>query len=114
MDTPPTPRPSSQEPKIKQEPMDENTPAITEIPTEGPAPTPAQTTSKGSRMLKNLNSDLDGKAWACNDTHGRRLRVRTTKIDEEEEYFDHWDNTTPINDKNIEEKTLTSPIESQL
>ena len=112
-DTPP-PRPSTQEPEIKQEPMDENTPKITEIPSENPTPTQAPSTSKGSRMLKNLNSDLDGSAWACNDTHGRRLRVRTTKINEEEEYMDHWDNITTINEENIEEKTLTSPTESQL
>ena len=36
------------------------------------------------------------------------------KINEEEEYLDHWDNITTINDENIEEKTLTSPTESQL
>ena len=107
-------KPSTQEPEIKQEPMDESTPEITEIPAEDPAPTPAPTTSKGSRMLKNLKSDLDGSAWACNDTHVWRLRVRTTKINEEEEYLDHWDNITTINDENIEEKTLTSPNESQL
>ena len=75
-----------------------------------PAHAPAQTTSKGSRMLKNLNSTLGGAAWACNDTHDRHLRVKTTKINAEKEYLDHWDNTTPINDKDIDEKTLTSPI----
>ena len=36
------------------------------------------------------------------------------KINTEEEHLEHWDNTTPINDEDIEEKTLTSPTESQL
>ena len=91
--------------------MDESTPTITEIPAENLAPTPAPTSSKGSRMLKNLESGLDGKAWGCNESHGRRLLVRTTKINDEEEYDEHWDNITTINDEDIEEKTLTSPIE---
>ena len=99
------------EPEIKQEPIDDNTPKITEIPAENPAPAPATKPSSGSRMLKNLDSSgLDGKAWACNDTHGRRLRVQTSKINTEEEYSEHWDNTTSIDDKEIEEKTLPSPI----
>ena len=55
-------------------------------------------------MLKNLESDLDGKAWACTDTHKRRLIVKTTAINEEEEYYDHWDNTIPLEDEIKEHK----------
>ena len=110
------------------EPSEGNTPKTYEIPTEDPAPTPAKTTPKGSRMLKNLGSGLDGKAWACSDNHGQHPLVRTTKINNEGEYLEswdnttainnegeyleNWDNTTAINNKEIEDKTLTSPMEN--
>ena len=85
MDTTPSPRPSNSEPEIKKEPEEEGTPSTIEAPTESPAADTAPASSRGSRLLKNLESNLDGKAWACNDTHGRRLRVRTTAINEGEE-----------------------------
>ena len=105
-DIPPAVPPPSREPEIKQEPTTEDTPTITEIPETIPTPAPTTSkSSKGSRELKNLGSGLDGKAWGCSGTHGRRLIVRTTKINEEEEYSEHWNNT-----RDIEDKTLTSPI----
>ena len=110
-DIPPATRSPIIEPEIKQEPMDDSTPTITEIPATNPTPAPTTSkSSKGSRELKNLDSGLDGKAWGCSTNHGRRLIVRTTKMNEEEEYSEHWNNTTLINDEEIEDKTLTSPI----
>ena len=64
-----------------------------------------------SGMVRNLKSDLDGKAWECTDTHRPRLRVKTTGINEEDEYYDHWDNTIPLENE-IQENTI--PTEDKI
>ena len=79
--------------------------------TDTPAETPVPAAPKGSRMLKNLESNVDGKAWACTDTHKRRLRVKTAGIKEEDEYYDHWDNTIPLENE-IQETTI--PAEDKI
>ena len=80
--TSPTSDTKPPEPEIKQEPMEEPSPSP--VVTE-PAPT------KVPMALRKLQSNLDGKAWECTDTHRPRFRVRTTGIQEEDEYLDHWD-----------------------
>ena len=111
IDMTPLPRFSNPEPEIKKEPMEDNSPPSTDTPAETPAATPAPAAPKGSRMLKNLESNLDGKAWACTDTHKRRLRVRTAGIEEEDEYYDHWDNTIQLEDETQEN---TIPAEDKI
>ena len=59
-----------------------------------------------SRELKNLESGLDGPSWECTEMHGRRLRVRTTGLDDENEYKDSWDNTLPIQETGNPEEPL--------
>ena len=85
--TPSAPAEPTPEPKIKQEPAEEvNTPTTPEVN--------QPETAKIHPVLKKLQSDLDGKAWECTDTHrGQRFRVRTTSLEEEDEYLGHWDNT---------------------
>ena len=87
----PTPAPEepTQEPEIKQEPMDE---------------TPKPPSTKVPKALRNLESNLDGKAWECTETHRPRLRVRTTGIQNEEEYQDNWDNTIPAENNETTEE----------
>ena len=102
----PLPRFSNPEPEIKKEPMEDNPLLPSDTPAETPAETPAPAAPKGSRMLKNLESNLDGKAWACTDTHKRRLRVRTAGIEEEDEYYDHWDNTVQLEEETQENTIL--------
>ena len=83
---PSAPAEPTPEPKIKQEPAEE---VIT--PT-----TPEVTQPKSAKIhpaLRKLQSNLDGKAWECTDTHRPRFRVRTTGVLQEDEYLDHWDNT---------------------
>ena len=111
MDMTPLPRSSSPEPEIKKEPMEDNSPPSNDAPAETPAAIPVPADPKGSRMLKNLESNLDGKAWACTDTHKRRLRVRTAGIEEEDEYYDHWDNTIQLEEKTQEN---TIPAEDKI
>ena len=50
--------------------------------------TPEEQTAKVPRMLRNLNSGLDGNKWGCSQTHRPRLRVRTTGLEEGKEYQD--------------------------
>ena len=88
---------SDPEPEIKKETEEE-----TAAPPSPANPAPA--TPKVSRMLQNLKSNLDGRAWECTDTHRPRLRVKTTGINEEDEYLDHWDNTIPVENKILEEE----------
>ena len=107
----PLPRFSNPDPEIKKEPMEDNPSPSTDTPAETPAETPVPAAPKGSRMLKNLESNLDGKAWACTNTHRRRLRVKTTGINEEDEYYDHWDNTIPLENE-IQENTI--PAEDKI
>ena len=102
VDMTPLPRSSNMEPAIKEEPTETTIPPPTETPAETPAGTQEPAAPKGSRMLKKLESNLDGKAWACTDTHKRRLRVRTTGIEEEDEYYDHWDNTVELEEETQE------------
>ena len=84
------PETTPQNPQVKQEPLEET-----------PRP------RKGQRELRNLDSGLDGKAWECSGTHERRrLRVRTTGVQEEDEYQDNWDNTVPAQDANTPEGRL--------
>ena len=52
---------STQNPKIKQEPL------------EPLDETPKPQHTKVPRALRNLESNLDGKAWECTKTHGSRL-----------------------------------------
>ena len=48
--------------------------------------------------------NLDGKKWECTETQRPRLRVRTTGVQEEDEYQDSWDNTIPAEDKETTEE----------
>ena len=80
-DLAPKPETPTQVPEVKQEPSEE---------------TPKQPSTKIPRALKNLKSSLDGKQWECTENHGRRLRVRTTEVQDGAEYQDSWDNTIPI------------------
>ena len=93
----PTPVAPSQEPEIKKEPVEEATTPINPEVTE-----PVST--KIPMALRKLQSNLDGKAWECTDTHRPRLRVRTTGIQEEDEYQDNWDNTVPAEKNEIPEE----------
>lgn len=77
------------------------------IKTEAPAEQTTETLPKQpeqprrervSRELKNLESGLDGPSWECKEMHGRHLRVKTTGIEDEDEFKDSWDNTQPIQD----------------
>ena len=78
--TPPTPiaNPSgpSQEPQIKQEPMEG---PITEIPQEEPAQKPP----RKSREESNLKSEMNGPYWQCTQDHPRRTRHSTYFIEQE-------------------------------
>ncbi len=47
---------------------------------------------KPSAEERRLKSNLDGGYWQCNQEHGRRLRVRTTKVHNEEDLDNTWDN----------------------
>ena len=93
----PTPEAPSQEPEIKQEPVEEATTPISPEVTQPVSP-------KIPMALRKLQSNLDGKAWECTDTHRPRLRVRTTGIQEEDEYQDHWDNIVPAEKNEIPEE----------
>ena len=73
----------------KQEPMDE---------------TPKPPNTKVPIALRKLESNIDGKAWECTDTHRRASRVRTTGIQNEEEYQDNWDNTIPAENNETTEE----------
>ena len=77
----PDPEEPTQVPEIKQEPPEE---------------TPKQPSTKIPRALKDLESSLDGKQWECKENHGRRLRDKTTGVQDEAEYQDNWDNTIPV------------------
>ena len=76
------------EPEIKKEPVE--APATLTTPEVN-----QPTVQKLPASVKRLQSNLDGKAWECTDTHRPRLRVKTTGIQEEEEYMESWDNTIP-------------------
>ena len=91
---PVTPAPG---PEIKKEPMEEAT-----TPTSPEVAEP--TRAKLPMALRKLQSNLDGKAWECTDTHRPRLRVRTTGVQESDEYLDHWDNTVPAEENEILEE----------
>ena len=52
---------------------------------------------KGSRELKNLESDLNGPSWRCTTDHGRRMRVRA--VDLEDEYQETWDNVRLLDEE---------------
>ena len=93
----PIPATPAPEPEIKQEPVENISP---------PAPTKVNEPPrvKLPMALRKLHSDLDGKAWECTDTHRPRLRVRTTGIDESDEYLDHWDNTIPAKEEETVEE----------
>ena len=78
-----------QEKEVKQEPIEETT-----MPNDPETTTPSN--NKPNLAQKRLGSGLDGNYWKCSETHGRRLRVRTTGLQEEEEYLDSWDNTIPV------------------
>ena len=93
----PTPEEPSQEPEIKQEPLEETTTPISPEVTK-----PAST--KVPMALRKLQSNLDGKAWECTDTHRPRLRVRTTGIQNEDEYQDNWNNTIPAENNETTEE----------
>ena len=80
------PTETPQDPEIKQEPVEEPTTPITP---EVDQPT----VQKLPASVRQLQSNLDGKAWECTDTHRPRLRVKKTGIQEEEEYLESWDNT---------------------
>ena len=69
----PDPGEKTLEPEIKKEP--------TEAPTTPITPEVNQpTVQKLPAAVKRLQSNLDGKAWGCTDTHRPRLRVKTTGI----------------------------------
>ena len=74
----------------------------TTAPTIPEATMPSNT--KLPPALRKLKTGLDGKAWECTDTHRPRLRVRTTGIQEEEEYQDSWDNTIPAENNETTEE----------
>ena len=88
----PNPGEAPVEPKIKQEPTETPT-----IPNNPEAPQPS--TQKVPAALRRLQSNLDGKAWECTETHGPRLRVKTTGIEDETEYMESWDNTVPAKEE---------------
>ena len=91
----PDPEVPTQNPEVKQEPLDE---------------TPKPQRTKVPRALRNLESNLEGKAWESTETHGPRLRVRTTEIQEEEEYQDSWDNTISMEDHETAEEDCSNKI----
>ena len=93
----PVPMTPAPEPEIKQEPVEDVTPPATTEVAEPPR-------AKLPMVLRKLHSDLDGKAWECTDTHRPRLRVKTTGVEESDEYLDHWDNTIPANEEKIVEE----------
>ena len=90
------PAETPQEPTIKQEPVEVDTPTTITPPTTQEIPLP--TTPKIPAAVRRLQSNLDGQAWGCSDTHGPRLRVRTTGVEEEEEYLDSWNNIVPAHE----------------
>ena len=101
----------SPQPRIIPETPDENQTPDLEAPTQEPQErqepvekAPEQQTTKLPRILRNLETGLDGKKWECTETHRPRLRIRTTGVQEEDEYQDSWDNTIPTEDKKTTEE----------
>lgn len=83
IETPSTPQDNSQ-----------TKPQSSTTETEPLEPTPKPIKTKVPRMLSNLDTGLNGNAWACNKNHGPRYRIRRTKF--EEEFQESWDNTRPV------------------
>ena len=91
---------STQEKPQRQESNPEPTEeTITPENPENPSPNTTETATpsdpKASLVQRRLGTGLDGNYWQSTESHGRRLRVRTTKLQEEEENLDSWDNTIP-------------------
>ena len=93
----PTPNPKvpTQDPEIKQEPLEE---------------TPNPQSTKILRALRNLESNIEGKAWECTETHRQRLRARKTGIHKEEEYQDNWENMIPAENIKTAEEDCSNKI----
>ncbi len=81
----------TEEPKQEEPRQETSASPEKELPEES-APKPP----KPSREERRLQSNLDGGYWQCNQEHGRRLRVRTTKIQDEEDLTDTWDNISNL------------------
>ena len=79
--------------------------------TEDPSPITTESTtppdSKTSLAKRRLDTGLDGNYWQYTETHGRRLRVKTTKLQKEEEFWDSWDNTINMDEPKAEGERLT-------
>ena len=71
---------------------------------------PSPSNKKSDLALRRLDSGLDGNHWECTETHRRHLRVRTTGIQEEEEYLDSWDNTIPVDSNEAAERDCSKLI----
>ena len=93
----PTPVTPAPEPEIKKEPVEEETTPISPVVSE-------PVIAKIPMALLKIQSNLDGKAWECTDTHRPRFRVGITGVQEEYEYLDHWDNTVPAEENEILEE----------
>ena len=94
---PAIPTEDPKEPNIKEEPkpspkQESSNPETSEDPSLAPTETNTPKDPKPSLAKRRLDTNLDGGYWHCEEQHGRRLRVRTTELEEEEELKDSWDN----------------------
>ena len=102
---PPQETPQEEEPKPNLEKETTNP----EIPEDtSPTTTDAATSPdpKASLAQRRLGTGLDGNYWQCTETHGRRLRVKTTTLQKEEEYRDSWDNTVIMDEPEAQGERL--------
>ena len=104
----PTEEPAQEKPQeqvARQKPTEETTaPNNPETPTPNTPGTTTPSDTKSSLAQRRLGTGLDGNYWQCKESHGRRLRVRTTGLQEEEEYMDSWDNTIPVDGNEVEKQ----------
>ena len=103
-----TEKPTQEKPQEKEsnsKPKEETiTPEIPEDPLPNTTETATPSDSKASLAQRRIGTGLDGNYWQCTESHGWRLRVRTTTLQEEEEYRDSWDNTILVDDLEAQER----------
>ena len=103
-----TPQEIPQKEEPKPNPMKETSdPEITEDPSPITTESTTPPDSKTSLAKRRLDTGLDGNYWQYTETHGRRLRVKTTKLQKEEEFWDSWDNTINMDEPIAEGERLT-------
>ena len=80
--------------KIEEPKQKETSPETQTNPEQTPQEAP-----KPSMEERRLKTGLDGGYWQCNQEHGRRLRIRTTDLQEEENLEDAQEDTPNIEQK---------------